>query len=271
MIRRLSTVALLVLAAGAVSASPVLLSHTFSTPTFADGNLGGQQGWTSTAAPYNAVIASGVVNLPANCIINRDITEANGQTVVWTETNFRGSGTSSAPNYPADAASAIVHLSSTNGIEPLNGNGTGGGTFRTAGNVALDNPSGWYRIIIRQDYTNKTWDLYVGAPNQQPALSAQDQGFRDNSVNHLGGFRQYAGVACSVDNFQVRRVATGADVNWDGQADAADVVSAVNVLNSSANPLDATNFYSRADADYNGDGTINAADITSTADAILGL
>lgn len=266
MIRRLSMLGLLALSTlsvGAAVTDPVLLSHDFST--FTNGNLNGQQGWVSV--PTNgAQVAAGVVNLAANTQIDRSITEANGQTVVWTETQFRGSGTSSAPNYPADPASAIVHLSSTSGIQPLDGNGTGGGTFRAAGNVALNNPTGWYRIIIRQDYVNKTWDLYVAQPTQAPALSAQDQGFRDDAVDHLGGFRQYAGVACSMDNFLIRRVAANGDVNFDGATDASDVVDSVNNLNNAG-----ADFYERADADFDGNGTINAADITATVDTILGI
>lgn len=269
MIRRLFMLSLMAsatLGAGAAVTDPVLLSHDFST--FTAGNLNGQQGWVST--PVNgAQVASGVVNLAANTQIDRSITEANGQTVVWTETNFRGSGTSSAPDYPAAPASAIVHLSSTAGIQPLDGNGTGGGTFRASGNVPLSDPTGWYRIIIRQDYTAKTWDLYVGAPTQQPTLSAQDMGFRDDSVDHLGGFRQYAGVACSMDNFLIRRVAANGDVNWDGAADSSDVVRAVNTVNSSPDPNTPANFYARADADYNGDGSVNATDVTQTVDYLL--
>lgn len=262
---RVASVAALSVLAAAAGASPVLLSQDFDT--FSLGNLNGQQGWTSTPVAgaqvvNDAAAQSGArsVSLAANTIIDRSITEANGQAVVWTQSYFRGSGTTSAPNYPADPASAIVHLSATNGIQVLNGNGSGGGAFENTG-VALNNPSQWHQILIRQDYTNKTWDCWVNG-----ALEAQDLGFRDNSVDHLGGFRQYAGVACSMDTFLIRRSAVGGDVNFDGVTDAADVVTTANAV--SAPPSDP---FLLGDVDFDGNGVVENADVQATADVILGL
>lgn len=263
---RTSVALSLVLATTLAGASPVILEADFNSDSFSAGDLNNQNGWTvlqGTATVQSTVVNEGdqAVNLADNTIIDRAIT-APGQTVVWTESHFRGAGTTAPPNYPTDTpASAIVHFSANagEGIQLGDGDGAGNVTFVASGVTSID-PNHWYRITIRQDYSAKTWDCWIDGN-----LVGQDLGFRDNSVGQLNGFRQYAGVESYLDTFSVRRRSNG-DLDLDGDTDAADVVLNVNAKNNP--PTDPIAF---DDADFDGNGTITSEDITSTVNLILGI
>ncbi|MBN1478249.1 hypothetical protein JXA47_15950 [Candidatus Sumerlaeota bacterium] len=265
---RFSTLSALIIALTlmvfAVGASPVLVEADFDGAEYSLGSLDGQNGWTvlqGTATIVDDGAAhSGArsVSLAQNTVVDRSIS-APGQAIVWTRTHFRGAGTDVAPNYPSgEAASAIVHFSSTDGIQLADGDGAGGYSAWVNTGVSIDDDGTWYEILIRQDYTNQLWDCYIDG-----TLEGQDLGFRDNSVTQLNGFRQYAGVASSMDTFLTRYRSPG-DLDGDGDSDASDVVLNVNAENSP--PTDPIAF---SDADFDDDGVIEPEDVTATVNLIL--
>jgi hypothetical protein len=263
---RYSTLSALVIAVllmvFSVGASPVLVEADFDGAEFSLGSLDGQNGWTVLQGTASVVddgaAQSGArsVSLAQNTIVDRSISAA-GHSIVWTRTHFRGAGTDAAPNYPADPASAIVHFSSVDGIQVGNGDGAGSLTWVNTG-VTISDDGTWYEVLIRQDYTSQQWDCYIDG-----TIEAQDMGFRDNSVTQLNGFRQYAGVASSMDTFLTRHRSAG-DLDGDGDTDISDVVLNVNAENSP--PTDPIAF---SDADFDDDGVIEPEDVNATVNLIL--
>ncbi|MCX7000576.1 MAG: dockerin type I repeat-containing protein [Candidatus Sumerlaeota bacterium] len=227
-----------------------------------DVTLDGKDGWTAVSATITNVVHQGTVGelsvaLAENSQIDKTFSAA-GETVVWMEGYFRGAGTTAEPSFPADpAASAIVFFSATNGIECLDGNGTGGGSWSSTG-VTL-NADNWYKVTIRQDYTGKKWRCYIDDA-QKPA---SDLGFRDN-VTELHGFRNFADTASYLDTFRVLPAKKG-DANADGKVDAADVISLVNDPNGTSMDI-----IQKDNADVNSSGTIDVQDLTALIDKILG-
>jgi hypothetical protein len=259
---------------GLAGASPVLVDTTFENYNAGESlDAAGQPDVWSVSLGTAMVVddssatppsGSKFVSLGTNTIIDRTVT-ASGESVVWTESYFRGAGTDEAPDYPTGSgneASAIVHFSSnaSEGILLLDGDGAGGGSFVESGVKPID-PNHWYRITIRQDYTGHTWDCWIDGQ-----LAASNLGFRDD-INALGGFREYAGVPSSMDSFKVRRRSNG-DLDENGVTDAADVVLNVNAQGQEAATTTLGPF-GFDDADFNEDGVVTSDDTTATADIIL--
>jgi hypothetical protein len=265
MMRRLSILMVTILMCGVAIAQvsiPYKTGFENSEGFTAGLTLNGQGDWTATGATITNAVHQGAVGeqsvaLEANSEIDKTFS-ATGETVVWMEGYFRGAGTTADPSFPADPlASAIVFFSATNGIQCLNGNGTGGGTW--AGTGVTLNADNWYKVTIRQDYTGKKWRCYVDGV-QKPA---SDLGFRDN-VTELHGFRNYADTASYLDTFRVLPAKKG-DANADGKVDAADVISLIN--DPTGTNMD---IIQKDNADVNSSGTIDAQDLTALINNILG-
>ena len=263
MMRRLSILMVTILMCGVAIAQvsiPYKTGFEASESFTAGLTLDGQGGWTATGATItDAVKQAGVqsVALGVNSQIDKTFSAA-GETVVWMEGYFRGAGTTADPSFPADPpASAIVFFSATNGIQCLDGNGTGGGAWSNTG-VALV-ASNWYKVTIRQDYTGKKWRCYIDGV-QKPV---SELGFRDN-VTTLHGFRNFADTASYLDTFRVIPAKKG-DANADGKVDAADVISLVNDPNGASMDI-----IQKDNADVNSSGIIDAQDLSALIDRILG-
>lgn len=268
MMRRLSILMVTILMCGVVIAQdsiPYKTGFEASEGFTASQTLDGQGGWAVLSQGAGATITNAFkqageqsVALEANSQIDKTFSAA-GETVVWMEGYFRGAGTTAEPSFPADpAASAIVFFSATNGIQCLNGNGTGGGPWVNTSVTTL-NPANWYKISIRQDYTAKKWRCYV----EDAQTPNQDLGFRDN-VTELHGFRNFADTASYLDTFRVLPAKKG-DANADGKVDAADVISLVNDPNGTNMDI-----IQKDNADVNSSSTIDVQDLTALIDKILG-
>jgi len=269
MMRRLSILMVTILMCGVIIAQdsiPYKTGFEASEGFTASQTLDGKGGWavlsqgagaTITNAVHQGTIGEQSVALEANSQIDKTFS-ATGETVVWMEGYFRGAGTTADPSFPADpAASAIVFFSATNGIQCLDGNGTGGGPWVSTG-VTL-NADNWYKVTIRQDYTGKKWRCYIDGV-QKPV---SELGFRDN-VTTLHGFRNFADTASYLDTFRVLPAKKG-DANADGKVDAADVISLVNDPNGTNMDI-----IQKDNADVNSSSTIDVQDLTALIDKILG-
>jgi hypothetical protein len=267
MLRKLSILLVTILMCGvaiAQSSIPYKTGFEASEGFIASQTIDGQGGWAVLSQGADAIITNAIkqageqsVALAANSQIDKTLT-ATGETVVWMEGYFRGAGTTAEPSFPADpAASAIVFFSATNGIQCLDGNGSGGGSWSSTG-VTL-NADNWYKVTIRQDYTAKKWKCYINDV-QKPVANL---GFRDN-VTELHGFRNFADTASYLDTFRVIAGKKG-DANTDGKVDAADVISLVNDPNGTGMDI-----IQKDNADVNSSGTIDVQDLNALINKILG-
>jgi dockerin type I repeat protein len=227
-------------------------------------SIDGQDGWTvlsqgadATITDAKAQAGSQSVSLEANSQIDKQLATAAGNTIIWMEGYFNGAGTTADPSFPADPeASAIVFFSQTNGIQCLNGNGSGDGSWENTG-VTIDSAQ-WYKISIRQDYTTKKWRCYVN----DAAAPASDLGFRNN-IETLNGFRNFADTASFLDSFRVIPVKKG-DANGDAVVDAADLITLVSDPTGSNMDL-----IVKDNADVDNDGSVAPADLTALISLIL--
>ena len=172
---------------------------------------------------------------------------------------FRGEGTTADPSFPGDIpASAIVFFSATNGIQCLNGDGSGSGSWINT-TVTSINKDTWYKISIRQDYTSKKWRCYI----DEAASPDQDLGFRNNEVTTLNGFRNFADTASYLDTFRVIPAIKG-DANGDGKMDAADIVTLISDPTGSGFDI-----IQKDNADVDDNGSVEANDLTALINKIL--
>jgi len=231
---------------------------------FVAGNsLNGVDGWIvegeADAKITDTVAQNGSqsVMLEANSQIDKALTATTEQKVIWMEGYFRGAGTTADADFPGEPeASAIVFFSATKGIQCLNGDGSGSGSWVDSG-ISIDDTQ-WYKISIRQDYTSHIWRCYVN----ETAAPDQDLGFRNN-IDTLKGFKNFADTVSYLDTFRVIP-ATKGDANGDQMVDAADVVTLVNDINGAAMGL-----IEKDNADVDNDGKVDQADLTALIDKIL--
>lgn len=223
------------------------------------------------------------VRLESNATVDRSLSNlgvsSSGIARVWVEGWFRGAGsavTLANANYPSAAeavpASAIVHFSSDNGIEFLNGNGAGAGSPIAAGvPLGVGNENTWRRITLFLDFNARTWDAYVDGARRNSA----PLGFRDN-VSALNGFRNLSEAASFFDSFRIVTPLPG-DANGDSATDTADIVAALNFLEANVtstnyDPIFAANLDTAQPTGQVDSSTgrrfIDAADVVALADFI---
>jgi hypothetical protein len=234
----------------------------------AGSSLNGQGGWTVEPSGGDATITDTIamdgsqsVELEANSQIDKALTADPSETVIWMEGFFRGAGTTADPSFPGSdvlPASAIVFFSATNGIQCLDGDGSGLGDWINTSVTTLDEGT-WYKISIRQDYTGKTWRCYI----DNAKSPSQELGFRDDTVTTLNGFRNFADTISYFDTFRVIPAKKG-DANADNKIDAADLISLLNDPDGSGFDL-----IQKDNIDMDDSGVIDSADFNSLIDKIL--
>ncbi|MDX2177451.1 MAG: hypothetical protein SF028_13380 [Candidatus Sumerlaeia bacterium] len=217
---------------------------------YTTGNLNGQptqnpDGTTNVSGPFwttqagDAVVeADGptrVVRMSNGARVDRSLANLSvpAGRKVFVEGFFRGAGsgvTLANANYPTvsgggAATSAIIHFSSANGMEALDGDGSGAGTVTSLSQpLGTPNQDTYFRITLELDYTAQTYNVYVdGVKKNSSAL-----GFRDN-VTSLSGTQWLAETELRADRFRVALPLTG-DANGDNQADSGDIVAAMNYM-----------------------------------------
>lgn len=190
--------------------------------------------------------------------------------LVWVEGYFRGQGSSATladalENYSDNPASAIVHFSSANGIEALDGDGAGSGTAVSTGtDLGPANEDTWRKITLQLDFDGKEWGIWI-----DNSSAAQALGFRDDAVSGLNGFRNLAETQSDFDAFRVVRPLSG-DANGDEKLDSADVVK---LIDYAADPVDDVILFANANVATAGDSanTIDDADVTLLVGMLQGI
>ena len=235
----------------------------FEAPTYTAGSLDTQDGWsveagTATVQTTKKHTGAQGVELQADTTIARAI-DGTGLSIVWAEGYYSGNGISGTPELPSTPeATAIVFFSSVNGIQCLNGDGSGGGTFVNTG--VTPSSSVWHKITIKFNFTTQKWSCYIN-----DVLKASNLGFRDN-VTKFNGFKNFSKIMSYFDDFKVVPSLKG-DATLDNLVDIIDVILLINHLN--ANPAQ-TDPIILDNMDYNADGNVTSADLTALLDYILG-
>lgn len=231
---------------------------------YADGaTIAGVQNWSVLAGDArisldNPFEGSQSVELSANTVIDRSLSVSSD--IVWVQGWFRGAGSNGTPDFPATPlASAIVFFSSANGIQALDGDNAGGGTFQNTGD-SLDAAT-WSKVALRLNYTTSTYQIYVDDTQRLMNL-----GFRDN-VGQLNGFQNLASETSFFDAFCVVP-RTAFDANRDGDVNVADLVSIVNEIGA---PGSISDVIAADNADGDLSGAVDALDRGSLENQLLGL
>lgn len=197
-----------------------------------------------------------------------------GQQQVFLQGYFRGEGSSVTlrnDTYPTDEpASAIVHFSTKDGIQLLDGDRAGSGAVVNTG-VPISGARGattWLKVSVMLDFSDQTWDLFVseqGAGGAESIIYTDTGlGFRDD-ITSLNGFRNLAEASSGFDAFRVVVPQRG-DANGDSVLDTADLIAVREAeLSGADDPVLGFN------ADVNGDGSVTSADRASLEARILNL
>ncbi|MFU8781213.1 MAG: hypothetical protein ACNA71_09360 [Kiritimatiellia bacterium] len=159
------------------------------------GPLNGQNGWESTGV----VAVQDSMAFGGSQAITLEGTGASA-TKHFASTNsllttelfvFLGPQFTVPDELPASASSLISFEAGT-GLQAFDGNGSGGGTWTTAPATA-DMLNRWVELKIEQDYTAKTWSLYVDG-----ALKLSGLGFKDAGIYQPGALHIRSGIGGSV-------------------------------------------------------------------------
>lgn len=272
-------------AGGAFAALPIY-ETSFESPTYTAGNsVNNVDGWTVSTAPSNDVtVTSGgapgagsqYLVLSGGSDLSRTIANTDNKPLLWVEGYFRGEGSSftlDQATYNMTDASAIVHFSSAQGIQMMDGVGDGNKGATVNAGVALgpNNASTWFKVTIQLNFVpnqsqDKTWKIWVndiGRPSGNQATLK----FRNNTVTKLNGFRNLAEQQSSFDAFRVVEPQVG-DANGDARVDSADLIALIDYL---ANNGLAPNIILQTDADLNGDEALTSADRVLLEGILIGL
>ncbi|MCC5875980.1 MAG: hypothetical protein JJU11_07150 [Candidatus Sumerlaeia bacterium] len=249
----------------------------FEGPVYTPGSINNVDGWTveGSGTPIAEIVnddefaASGLqyVSLRNGAILDRSFTNISvldGLEQVWVEGYFRGTGsdvTLAEADYPAIDASAIVHFSSVNGIEFLDGarNSSEAGTPVQSSFTQID-PNIWYKVSIRLDFGTASWDVWVNNEKQNES----PLGFKSGNIERLSGFKNLAQTESAFDRFRVVRPIPG-DANGDSKVDAADLVALMEIIASGSDDVIVA-----ANASFDGSGTPTEADLDILTGIILG-
>ena len=113
----------------------------------------------------------------------------------------------------------FLNIGGGGNIEVLHGDGSGGGVWMSTGK-SVSPANQWVELVIRQDFTAKTWDLWIREAGQMK-LAAYDLGLWDNTASTAQrlvfvGFLTPDGIAA--DLF-VDDVGVAGSAPWDTDAD----------------------------------------------------
>lgn len=264
------------LACTAGFASKEVYSTSFEAPLYSPGSISGIQGWTvegatgATAEIVNdaafAFHGDQYVSLRNGAILDRNFegeSDLDALDMVWVEGYFRGAGsdvTLEEADYPAVDASAIVHFSSVNGIEFLDGAGDNSqpGTPVQSAVSSLD-PGQWYKISIRLNFAEQAWDVWVNNEKQNES----PLGFKSGGIDRLRGFTNLAQTESAFDRFRIVQPIAG-DANGDTKVDAADIVALMEILATGSEDV-----IVQANASFDGSGIPTEADLEELKNIVL--
>ena len=192
--------------------------ETNDSPSYAVGDLDGQgtggswQVVAGTVAVQTAEAARGAqgVELGAGCATEVFINGPNS--VVWTDLQLKTGGSAGSPEIPSGIATSVLFFGGTNGLWALDGDGVGGGTY-----VSVMNPSPtsrYMRVSIRQDYSARTYDVWIDGTE-----AVNNLGFKDNSRTELQRVRFEAGATSYLDDVSVTYQGLDNDADNDYLAD----------------------------------------------------
>ena len=166
-----------------------------STNGYSIGALNGQDGWEGSSG---ATVQSGMTHAGGQAIeleaLEATMTKhfaATNNSVTTALFVYLGPQFSVPADLPA-TASSLVSFEAGTGLRAFDGNGSGGGSWSTASGTAnLLNQ--WVELKIVQNYTAKTWSLYVDG-----TLKLSGLGFKNDSVTRLGAKRVRSGIGGAV-------------------------------------------------------------------------
>ncbi len=138
---------------------------------------------------------------------------AGAENVVWLDLWIMTSGGPFVPAIsPLPKKSAVLVFDCLEGIQALDGDGTGGGAIVNSG-IALDG-GGWHRISVKLDFNAKKWDLYVDGLRR-----LTDLGFHSSDVTGLSGMVRTACAQSHLDALSFTSVGLMDDTDQDGLGD----------------------------------------------------
>ena len=172
-----------------------------------------------------------------DCII--EMTLENTEPVLWADAFIQDPGINQKLQIPEGKASSVLFFHDAKLIA-LDGNGSGGGAFKTITKLLSDR---FMRLTIRTDYQSKRFDVWVDGK-----LESAELGFKDNSVTSFHGAKRLAGANSYLDDFSLSTWGIDRDSDNDG-----------------LNDLDEAKFYGSYPllADSDRDGASDALEISS--------
>jgi len=222
--RRISRAIFLVLLAtkcpDAANAGAPDFSFMEDFESFPEGSVQGRSGWL--VAQGEAAVITGVSRLGEKALQTGEGSEASlalevAESIIWVEVWVRTAGGPMVPAIPSlPKKSAAVIFDCVEGIQALDGDGTGGGTVLNSGDT-LDE-SKWRRITVKLDFGNKKWDLYVDG---QPRLKGL--GFHSNDVAGLSGMVRASCAESYLDTLSFTSVGLTDDGDQDGLSDLDEI------------------------------------------------
>ena len=164
------------------------------TNGFIPGGLHNQQGWITFPAD-DMTIQSSMVRSGCQSASGQGLSSfamhglASTAAVVSAEAWIYWSSTQSLPptNLPL-GATTLVSFDASQGVVAFNGDGLGGGSWIGSSNTLLVNQ--WVGLKIEQNYTNRTWRLWVNGVEKLSGL-----GFKDNTPARLRAVNIQDGTA----------------------------------------------------------------------------
>lgn len=160
---------------------------SFEAPGFNLGAIEGQDGWTGIgqiqdASPSLVNRGTQSLEISQTSTVSRSFVNGPSSGKVYIDGFYRGPTISTLPSASSlGEGSSILVFHDTQGIVALNGDGVGGGTWVSSGIPV--STSGLQRITICQDYSSKTWELYI----DQVLAPGGPFGFKDNSITQFNG------------------------------------------------------------------------------------
>ncbi len=177
----------------------------FESPDFAQGALGGQEGWNvpQSIANVSATAYSGSqgVQLAAGspaAIAQQVFGSSPGETIIHCDFYAMPTAEASIGNstvFTAEQSQFGFQLANGVGVlQVFRGNGTGGGTWvPTSYSIPLNSSNqaqSWVRLTARLDFTRNTWDIYANGN-----MVAYDIPFTNNAGAYFSTFTAQGAVA----------------------------------------------------------------------------
>ena len=143
-----------------------------------------------------------------DCVIEMTLEAA--EPVLWADAFIQDPGISQKIQIPEGKASSVL-LFHDGKLIALDGNGSGGGTFKTVVELSSDR---FMRLTIRTDYQDKNFDVWVDGKSLLTKL-----GFKDDSIASFHGAKRLAGANSYLDDFSLSTWGIDRDSDNDGLND----------------------------------------------------